>query len=228
MAEINGALRADTPCDGYMLRKRTIFMGRWLRHGGQYPAWHLRLFRTRRGRCEARLYDQHFVVDGRVGSLKNDYIDVIASDLATFVARHNRWAGLEAEEILARRAGAARPGPAVAPMLTGTAIERRRFLRTRVYQRFPLFVRPFLFWFYGYVLRLGFLDGIEGLVFHTLQRFWFRFLIDARIWERQRARSRMLASQLSPTTDWRFSSPQLRSSTSPAPGPDSDAGSARS
>ena len=74
----------------------------------------------------------------------------------------------------------------MAPLLTGTAIERRRFLRTCVYQQFPLFLRPFLFWFYGYVLRLGFLDGIEGLVFHSLQRFWFRFLIDARIWELKR------------------------------------------
>jgi hypothetical protein len=83
----------------------------------------------------------------------------------------------------------------VAPLLTGTAIERRRFLRTRVYQRFPLFLRPFLFWFYGYVLRLGLLDGIEGLVFHTLQRFWFRFLIDAKIWELRRPRSQMLESQ---------------------------------
>jgi glycosyltransferase involved in cell wall biosynthesis len=194
--EINETLsRHDGPFAGYMLRKRTIFMGRWLRHGGQYPAYHLRLFRSGRGRCEARLYDQHFIVDGRVGTLRNDYVDVITSDLCTFVVRHNRWAELEAEEILARRAGAARGGPAVAPVLTGTAIERRRFLRTRVYQRFPLFVRPFLFWFYGYVLRLGFLDGVEGLVFHTLQRFWFRFLIDARIWELRRARSHMLEAR---------------------------------
>jgi len=48
---------------------------------------------------------------------------------------------------------------------------------------------------HGYVLRGGFLDGIEGLVFHTLQRFWFRFLIDARIWEMQRAHSRRLESR---------------------------------
>jgi glycosyltransferase involved in cell wall biosynthesis len=190
--EINDTLfRQDSPFAGYMLRKRTIFMGRWIRHGGQYPAYHLRLFRSGRGRCEARLYDQHFVVDGQVGKLRHDYIDVITSDLSTFVVRHNRWAELEAEEILACSTAGARQGPAVAPMLTGTAIERRRFLRTRVYQRFPLFVRPFLFWLYGYVLRLGFLDGIEGLVFHTLQRFWFRFLIDARIWELRRARSRL-------------------------------------
>jgi hypothetical protein len=102
-------------------------------------------------------------------------------------------------------------------VLTGTAIERRRFLRTRVYQRFPLFVRPFLFWFYGYALRLGFLDGIEGLIFHTLQRFWFRFLIDAKIWERRRAapHARVNAPQ---ATSWPLSSAQLRSSTSQAPG----------
>jgi glycosyltransferase involved in cell wall biosynthesis len=219
--EINQTvLQQDSPFDGYMLRKRTIFMGRWLRHGGQYPAYHLRLFRSGRARCEARLYDQHFVVAGHVGRLRNDYIDVITSDLGTFVVRHNRWAALEAEEILARSTGAPRQGPAVQPVLTGTAIERRRFLRTRVYQRFPLFVRPFLFWFYGYVLRLGFLDGVEGLIFHTLQRFWFRFLIDARIWERQRARAHKLASRPPRATRWRVSSAQPQSLTSQAPGSD--------
>ena len=183
-AEI-GALvtQPEVPHDGYMLRKRTLFLGRWIRHGGQYPAWHLRLFRSGRGRCEDRLYDQHFIVRGSVGRLHNDYIDVITSDLGTFIARHNRWAELEAQQILAAR-GAAIPQPGiVAARLTGTAIERRRFLRIRVYQRFPLFLRPFLFWIYGYIFRLGFLDGIEGLIFHTLQRFWFRFLIDAKLWE---------------------------------------------
>jgi glycosyltransferase involved in cell wall biosynthesis len=209
--------RQDGACDGYMLRKRTIFMGRWIRHGGQYPAYHLRLFRSGRGRCEARLYDQHFVVDGRVGRLANDYVDVITSDLSTFIVRHDRWAALEAEEILTSSPQTARQGPTVAPALTGTAIERRRFLRTRVYQRFPLFVRPFLFWFYGYVLRGGFLDGTEGLIFHTLQRFGFRFLIDAKIWERRRgARPR-------PVRPSQVTSPRLRSSIWRAPAPDRDA-----
>jgi glycosyltransferase involved in cell wall biosynthesis len=212
--------------DGYLLRKRTVFMGRWIRHGGQYPAWHLRLFRSGRGRCEARRYDQHFVVDGEVGRLLNDYVDVITSDLATFVARHNRWAGLEAEEILARSSGIAGAGPSVAPVLTGTAIERRRFLRTRVYQRFPLFVRPFLLWFYGYVLRLGFLDGIEGLVFHTLQRFWFRFLVDARIWEMRRARAQVLGSAPPQAARSRISSLRRRSSSARAAGSDPDVRSA--
>ena len=185
-AEISQITSAtDGVCDGYMLRKRTVFMGRWIRHGGQYPAYHLRLFRTGRGRCEDRLYDQHFVVDGTVGRLRHDYVDVITSDLGTFITRHNRWADLEARELLERR-GTSPTGARVGPRLLGTPIERKRFLRMQVYRRCPLFVRPFLFWFYGYVLRLGFLDGVEGLIFHTLQRFWFRFLIDAKMWEMSR------------------------------------------
>lgn len=64
-----------------MLRKRTVFLGRWLRFGGQYPSWHLRLFHTGRAHCEDRLYDQHFIADPPIGRLRNDYIDVLTDDL---------------------------------------------------------------------------------------------------------------------------------------------------
>lgn len=191
VAELRDLLAGPEPAfAGYMLRKRTVFMGRWLRHGGQYPAWHLRLARTGRVRCEDRLYDQHFVVDGPVGRLRHDYVDVLTADLTSWIARHNRWASLEAEEILRQQREGATARGQVAARFFGSPIERRRFLRHRVYQRFPLFVRPFLFWIYGYVLRLGFLDGVPGLVFHTLQRFWFRFLVDAKIYEMRRRADR--------------------------------------
>ncbi len=181
--------------DGYMMKRRTYFLGKWIRYGGQYPAYHLRLFKTGKGRCEDRLYDQHFLVEGKVSSLKNDYIDIITADLSSWIDRHNRWATLEASEILAQKAGgeSARSN-VVAPKLFGTPIQRKRFLRAIIYQRFPLFLRPFLFWIYGYVLRLGFLDGMPGLIFHTLQRFWFRFLVDAKIYE-QRANAQRESSQ---------------------------------
>jgi glycosyltransferase involved in cell wall biosynthesis len=167
--------------EAYLLRKRTLFMGRWIRYGGQYPSYHLRLFRSGRGRCEDRLYDQHFVTDGRIGRLRNDYIDVITSNLSTWVERHNRWAKLEALELARGGTGDAR----VTPKLTGTAVERKRFLRQNVYGRAPLFLRAFALFIFDYVFRLGFLDGRPGLVFFVLQRFWFRFLTDAMIMESQ-------------------------------------------
>ena len=171
----------------YMMSRRTIFMGRWIRHGGQYPTYHLRLFRTGRARCEDRLYDQHFVAPGPVGRLRHDFIDVLTSDLTAWTTRHNRWASLEADQQLHERSlpltSPAPAAPMIEPRLLGDTIQRRRFWRTRVYRRAPLFVRPWLLWVYAYVIRLGFLDGVPGLVFHTLQKFWFRFLIDAKIYE---------------------------------------------
>jgi glycosyltransferase involved in cell wall biosynthesis len=177
---IKGMNVAET---GFMMRKRTLFMGRWLRWGGQYPSWHLRLFRTGKGRCEDRLYDQHFVVDGPIGRLKHDYIDILTDSLTKWTDRHNRWASLEASELASTE-----DRSQVAPRLAGTPIERKRFLRTNVYRRFPLFVRPFLLFLFDYIIRLGFLDGVPGLIFHVLQRFWFRFLVDAKLYERRFAR----------------------------------------
>lgn len=177
--EIAGVVAADEPgFDGYMLRKQTWFMGRWLKHGGQYPSWHLRLARTGNIRCEDRLYDQHYVVDGTVGRLENDYIDILTDSLTSWTERHNRWATLEAAELLSEE-----DRVQVQPRWSGSPIERKRFLRMKVYRAFPLFVRPFLLFLFDYIIRGGFLDGRPGLVFHVLQRFWFRFLVDAKIYE---------------------------------------------
>jgi glycosyltransferase involved in cell wall biosynthesis len=181
--EINHVLESaqnglDDGVDGFLLRKRTIFMGRWIRHGGHYPSYHLRLFRSTKGRCEDRLYDQHFVVSGKVKPLESDYLDIVAANLGTWTLRHKRWAELEANEMLAQ----GDPRRQVRPDLLGNPIERRRWFRN-AYSRGPLFARAFAYWSYRYLLRLGFLDGREGLIFHFLQGFWFRFLVDAMIYE---------------------------------------------
>jgi glycosyltransferase involved in cell wall biosynthesis len=167
---------------GFLLRRRTVFMGRWIRHGGHYPCYHLRLFRTGKGRCETRRYDQHFVADGRVERLRHDYVDVVASSLVTWTARHGRWAAMEASELLSPREGETR----VSPDITGNPIQQRRWWRN-LYARGPLFARALAYWGYRYFLRLGFLDGREGLIFHFLQGFWFRFLVDAMVYEETKA-----------------------------------------
>jgi len=186
VAEINGILlNPPAEVDGFLFRKRTLFMGRWIRHGGHYPSYHLRLFRKECGACEERLYDQHYVVRGSVRKLEHDYLDVLTSDLTVWSARHVRWAELEAHEI----AGGCNSEGRVEASFLGNPIERRRWLREGLYWRMPLFLRAFLYWFYRYFVRFGFFDGKEGMIFHFLQGFWFRLLIDAKLYEMRKRRA---------------------------------------
>jgi glycosyltransferase involved in cell wall biosynthesis len=186
VAEI-GTVLAHPPAqvEGFLFRKRTVFMGKWIRHGGHYPSYHLRLFRRDRGRCEDRLYDQHYLVPGETRVLEHDYIDVLTSDVTQWTLRHVRWADLEAREMIEQSLGEGR----VQPSARGNPIQRRRWLRESFYARWPLFLRAFLYWGYRYFLRMGFLDGTEGLIFHFLQGCWFRFLVDTRMYELARESS---------------------------------------
>lgn len=183
-AEI-GALKQAPPAgiDGFYLPRLAYFLGRAIRHGGMYPTWHLRLFRHGSGRCEQRLYDQHFYVAGPTSRLRHPMIDDQRHSLTEWTARHNRWSDAEVQEISL----GARPG-VIAARVTGTPVQRKRAYRGWYY-RAPSLLRPFLLFFYRYVLRLGFLDGKEGLIFFVLQCFWFRFLVDAKLYEAARRSS---------------------------------------
>jgi glycosyltransferase involved in cell wall biosynthesis len=177
--------------DGFLISRRTIFMGRAIMHGGHYPAYHLRLFRRHKGRCEDRLYDQHFILDGPVRTIPGDLIDVITSDLTVWLIRHARWGAAEAHEMsVSADSGDNR----LIGRPSGTPIERRRWLRSSIYGKAPLFLRAFAYFFYRYFLRLGFLDGREGLIFHFLQGCFFRFYVDAKIYEMRKGMNRSTIS----------------------------------
>lgn len=179
--------RINDNIKGFLISRRTIFMNRWIRHGGHYPTYHAVLFRRGCGFCEDRLYDQHFVVNGTVKILKGDIIDIITASIAEFIERHNRWSMLEAAEFLSGKTPE-KPGT-VKPDPFGNPMERRRFLR-HTYNRSPLFIRAFLYFLLRYFFKLGFLDGKEGFVFHFLQGFWYRFLVDAKIYEIRRRKEK--------------------------------------
>ncbi len=168
---------------GFMVSRRTIFMGKWIRYGGHYPVYHTVLFRRGRGYCEPRRYDQHFCVDGKVVRLEGDIEDLVTDSLYRFTERHNLWSSWEAAEQLQRNNNPAVEG--LTPKLWGNPVQRRRYWKRR-YERLPLFWRPFLYFIVRYFFRFGFLDGRRGLIFHFLQGFWFRFLIDAKIYEQSR------------------------------------------
>jgi hypothetical protein len=108
-------------------------------------------------------------------------IDDIRMPLTEWTARHNRWADAEVREMLRGETTGRISGK-----MAGNAVEKKRFLRD-IYNGAPYFVRPIGLFLYRYFLRLGFLDGMEGLIFYVLQTFWFRFLVDAKIYEARQA-----------------------------------------
>lgn len=172
---------------GFLISRRTLFMGKWMKYGGHYPVYHAILFKKEFGKCEDKLYDQHFVVEGHCEVLKTDMIDTLTDSLQSFTERHNRWSTLEAEDQFYGY-GEKNAAQLLKAKANGNAQQRRRYAKS-LYEKFPLFVRPFIYFMIRYFIKLGFLDGGRGLIFHFLQGFWFRFLVDAKIYELRKGKS---------------------------------------
>ncbi len=181
IARVLPALAAEVT--GVMMKRRVYFQGRWIRHGGYYPTWLLRLFRRGFARSEELAMDEHIVVlSGKTIELQHDFVDFNHMSLAEWLAKHARYA--------AREASVAESGTesTYSARLTSQPA-RKRWLKNHVYRRFPPFFRALLFFLYRYILRAGFLDGPQGLIFHVLQGFWYRFYVDALVWEAHRSAS---------------------------------------
>lgn len=176
--EIRKAIGANRH-GAYMLKRRDYFMGRELKYSGVNP-WHLRLFRSGVGHCENRLYDQHFYASEPAGKLDGWMHDKNMLSLSDWTARHNRWSDLESKEILA--SGHPAGDDVLKAKVFGDARERTRYIKG-VYYRLPGGLRSVLYFFYRYVIRLGFLDGKEGFYFAFFQALWFRMLVDAKAYE---------------------------------------------
>ncbi|MBI2996198.1 MAG: glycosyltransferase family 2 protein [Candidatus Melainabacteria bacterium] len=169
--------------DGFLISRKTIFMGKWIKHGGHYPVYQPILFKLSHGSCEEHRYNQHLYVKGKVKKIKGDIEDIVSDDLASFTFRHNRWSTDDAiDQLLGEDQVNSKTG--VKQNLFGNPMERRRFFRS-IYMHMPLLVKPFIYFFYRYFIKLGFLDGKEGIIFHTLQGFWYQFLVDAKIYEQK-------------------------------------------
>ncbi len=170
---------------GFAVKRRFIFMGRWLRHGGYYPIWILRVARHRLARWEARGVDEHLVVDGPVARLRHDLLHEDRRPLARWVERHTRYAELAAADAVCGSGGELSPH-----LWSASQAERARWWYARVYLHLPLGLRAVAYFLYRYFLRGGFLDGREGFIYHALQAFWYRLLIDAVILDMRRAGDR--------------------------------------
>lgn len=175
---------------GIYLRRRVIFMGRWIRHGGYYPTLILRLFRKGKAHSEDREMDEHIVVsEGRAQNFECDFVDENLHGLHWWTAKHNDFSTRDAREWLKQRNEG---NTEVEEDPLGSQTERKRWLKKAVYMNLPPLWRAVGYLFYRYIIRLGFLDGKEGLIFHFLQGGWHKFLTDAKMYEATKSKQNEL------------------------------------
>jgi glycosyltransferase involved in cell wall biosynthesis len=171
--------------DGYYIALRMFFLGRALRHSGA-SFYKLSLFRRGKGQFECRLKEQdtsmcdmevheHVIVEGTTGRLQNSLLHHNVESLSRYIQKHDEYSNWEAQVWMQGEAGTSELPPA----LFGSQAQRRRWLRKKL---FTLPGSPVLFFFYKYILCLGFLDGVSGLIYCMFQGIQF-FHIKAKIYE---------------------------------------------
>lgn len=177
-------LMNDDTVDGIYVKMKIFFMGRFIKHGAFYPNYFLRVYKKSKGTMEDRWMDEHIRVEGKA---VHSSIDVIESNydrqenIALWTTKHNGYSTREAVEFLIAKHKIHEIDTVA--NLFGNKTERKRWLKENVYFRTPLFLRPFIYFFYRYIFKFGFLDGKEGFIFHTLHAFWYRFLVDTKVYQ---------------------------------------------
>ena len=168
--EINAKLsdKASASVDGYKMRLRIYFMNKWIKHGGTHNPYFLRLFRFGKGRVDNKPMDEHIIVNGTVEKLDGDMIHYDYKGLDLWLNKHVWYSSLELQMYTDGCSA------------EGTGEQKRK---RSIYYRMPLFLRARLYYWYRYYFQLGFLDGTEGRIFLYLQSYWYRFLVDAKIYE---------------------------------------------
>lgn len=164
--------------DGFYVNRKLIFYGKWIKHCGWYPSWNLRLFRRNCGRYEQREVHEHLLLNGAVGYCQHDLIHEDLRDMSFWIAKHNRYSTHEAHELNRVRHGMSTAGIKIS-LFKGN-VERKRFIKERIWPYLP--GRAYLFFFYTYFLRLGFLDGKHGLLFCQMHAIFEQFTA-AKLWE---------------------------------------------
>jgi glycosyltransferase involved in cell wall biosynthesis len=160
---------------GYYLNRKVFFLGKWIRFGGKYPDWNLRLFRHPVGRYENLSTEgmqntgdnevhEHVILQGKVGYLKEDMLHIDFRDIYQWLARHNRYSNWEAQVYYNILNGKG-DGGTIEANLFGNAVERKRFLK-KIWVHLPF--KPLLRFVLFYFLRLGFLDGKAGYTYGRL------------------------------------------------------------
>jgi glycosyltransferase involved in cell wall biosynthesis len=171
--------------NGIYFNRKNIFKGKWIKHGGYYPVYLLKMFRHNAGYSDLNEnMDHRFIVPGKSIIWKYGHIieeNLKENNISFWISKHNTYSDLlgdeEKERIEQKRFQVNRA------KIWGTPDEKTAWLK-RLWWKLPRYVRPFLYFAYRMIFQLGILDGSTGILFHFLQGFWFRLIVDVKIAER--------------------------------------------
>lgn len=165
----------NTNVSGIVLRFKKNFLGKDLYHGGIYPWKKMNCYKTKLGHIEDRMMDEHIVLDsGDVVTMKNDSLHFDFKSLEFFIDKHNWYSTRECIDYFNHKNQIA----------TNETVDIKTWVKMHLYYKLPLGLRAHLYYIYRYYIKLGFLDGKEGKIYTFLQAYWYRFLVDAKIYEK--------------------------------------------
>lgn len=169
---------------GFYIRRKVYFYGRWIRHGGFYPQILLRIWRSGIGRIEQRWMDEHIVLPAgsKMRVLKGHLVDNNLKGITFWINKHNSYASREMVDLLNNKYSLYSHDRSLRDIDDPQA-KWKRIVKDEIYSRMPLGLRAMTYFFYRYIVRLGFLDGGKGFIWHFMQGFWYRMLVDIKIME---------------------------------------------
>lgn len=176
--EIQIKLSIPSDVTGYYICRRAIFMNKWIKYGGYYPTYLLRLFRPKTASLDEEI-NEHVTVQGRIEKLQHDFVDHSLKNIEFWITKHNHYTNLEAQDLwIAKTEKQKSKG-----LRLRIQVERKKWIRENIWNHLPLLLKPFLYFTYRYFIRFGFLDGKEGLIYHSLQGGWRYFMVDVKYLE---------------------------------------------
>ena len=166
---------------GIVLRFKKNFLGKDLYHGGVYPWKKMNCYKTKLGTIEDRKMDEHIVLSsGSVIEMKTDCLHFDFKNLEYFVNKHNWYSSRETVDYFEH----------LEKLESTDKLDVKTWIKMNIYYRLPIGTRAHLYYIYRYYFKMGFLDGKEGKIYAFLQAYWYRYLVDAKIYECQQMRTR--------------------------------------
>lgn len=170
----------NTDVNGIILRFKVVFMGKELKHGGVYPFRKLLVYKNGKGYMEERNMDEHIVLkEGKSIEMRTDCLHCDYKDLNSWIDKHNKYSSREVMDYYESLHKEKQV------INLNRSAKLKRIVKFGVYYKLPMGVRAHLYYVYRYYFKLGFLDGREGKIFAFMQAYWYRYLVDAKIYEKK-------------------------------------------